>query len=231
MPPRPPSIRFPVTEMMFVPLPAVPIVPAGAPPTSAAFPPWMTKPAPDGKLLAAGDLSSSGAADGMVRLWDTESGKELRQFRGHKHSIHSLAFSPDGKTLATGSDTIRLWDVVTGKRFPQFKEGNAPIWSLGFAPDSKTLVTGMSHPHSVRPWSGGWMLPDSRRGSVVLMDRDFWITKVVDADFNWVQDCIQLPKGNLDVTGRYFLWTSNMGGDRLDAFLVKVPAELLTGAR
>jgi hypothetical protein len=41
-------------------------------------------------------------------------------------------------------------------------------------------------------------------------------------------DYSQLPKGNLDVTGRYFLWTSNMGGDRLDAFLVKVPANLLT---
>lgn len=36
-------------------------------------------------------------------------------------------------------------------------------------------------------------------------------------------------KGNLDVTGRYFLWTSNMGGARLDAFLVQVPSALLTG--
>lgn len=41
-------------------------------------------------------------------------------------------------------------------------------------------------------------------------------------------DYEQLPKGNLDVTGRYFIWTSNMGGDRLDAFLVKVPAQWLT---
>jgi hypothetical protein len=44
-------------------------------------------------------------------------------------------------------------------------------------------------------------------------------------------DYSQLPKGNLDVTGRYFIWTSNTGGNRLDAFLVKVPASLLTGAR
>jgi hypothetical protein len=41
-------------------------------------------------------------------------------------------------------------------------------------------------------------------------------------------DYEQLPKGNLDVTGRYFIWTSNAGGDRLDAFLVKVPADRLT---
>jgi hypothetical protein len=42
-------------------------------------------------------------------------------------------------------------------------------------------------------------------------------------------DYAQLPKGNLDVTGQYFIWTTNMGGDRLDAFLVKVPAQWLTG--
>lgn len=38
----------------------------------------------------------------------------------------------------------------------------------------------------------------------------------------------QLPKGNLDVTGQYFLWTSNMGGDRLDMFIVRVPDHLMT---
>ncbi|HEV2852254.1 MAG TPA: hypothetical protein VHC97_05560 [Thermoanaerobaculia bacterium] len=37
------------------------------------------------------------------------------------------------------------------------------------------------------------------------------------------------PKANLDVTGRYMIWTSNLGGNRLDAFLVEVPYELLTG--
>ena len=36
------------------------------------------------------------------------------------------------------------------------------------------------------------------------------------------------PKGNLDITGQYFIWTSNMGGNRLDAFIVKVPGQLLT---
>jgi hypothetical protein len=41
-------------------------------------------------------------------------------------------------------------------------------------------------------------------------------------------DYEQLPKGNLDVTGEYFLWTTNLGGNRLDAFLVKIPLHLLT---
>ncbi len=40
----------------------------------------------------------------------------------------------------------------------------------------------------------------------------------------------KFPKANLDLTGRYMIWTSNLGGDRLDAFLVEVPYELLTGS-
>jgi hypothetical protein len=42
-------------------------------------------------------------------------------------------------------------------------------------------------------------------------------------------DYAKFPKANLDVTGRYMIWTSNLGGNRLDAFLVEVPYELLTG--
>ena len=42
-------------------------------------------------------------------------------------------------------------------------------------------------------------------------------------------DYARYAKGNLDVTGRYFLWTSNMAGSRLDAFIVQVPGELLMG--
>src|SRR6185295_17046878 len=40
-------------------------------------------------------------------------------------------------------------------------------------------------------------------------------------------DYSKAPMGNLDVTGQYFIWTSNMGGPRLDAFIVKIPAQLL----
>jgi hypothetical protein len=41
---------------------------------------------------------------------------------------------------------------------------------------------------------------------------------------------MKLPKGNLDVTGRYYIWTGNLFGNRLDAFLVELPAQLLTGS-
>src|SRR5262249_35506879 len=41
-------------------------------------------------------------------------------------------------------------------------------------------------------------------------------------------DYSKRPKGNIDVTGRYFIWTTNLGGDRLDAFIVKIPVSPIT---
>jgi hypothetical protein len=41
-------------------------------------------------------------------------------------------------------------------------------------------------------------------------------------------DYAKRPKGNLDVTGRYFIWTTNLGGNRLDAFIVKIPTSTIT---
>jgi hypothetical protein len=43
-------------------------------------------------------------------------------------------------------------------------------------------------------------------------------------------DYAKLPKGNLDITGQYFIWTSNVGSNRLDAFVVKVPSHLLVSS-
>src|SRR5439155_1319430 len=42
-------------------------------------------------------------------------------------------------------------------------------------------------------------------------------------------DYVKQPKGNLDLTGQYFIWTSNVGGSRLDAFVVKIPSQVLMG--
>jgi hypothetical protein len=50
----------------------------------------------------------------------------------------------------------------------------------------------------------------------------------IDAAGGGSDDYAKRPKGNLDVTGRYFIWTTNLGGDRLDAFIVKIPSSIIT---
>ena len=65
----------------------------------------------DGKRLA------SGSDNETVRLWDTETGKEIQRFVGHEGSVRSVSLSADGKRLAysSGDKTVRLWDTETGR--------------------------------------------------------------------------------------------------------------------
>ena len=66
---------------------------------------------PNGESLASG-----GSDDNTVKLWSVQTWKQITTFRDHTNWVHSLSFSPDGKTLATGcwDKTIKLWNVETG---------------------------------------------------------------------------------------------------------------------
>ena len=58
-----------------------------------------------------GNFVVSGSVDGTTRLWDTLTGKELGQFKGHEFYVKSVNFTPDGQHLITASadNTIRVW--------------------------------------------------------------------------------------------------------------------------
>src|SRR5262249_26964276 len=95
----------------------------------------------------------------FVLMWDTDTGKEVRRFAGLRDNIKSVAFSPNGKTLAASSrdGRIVLWETATGQErlhilaHPVVKAGATPLGYLGsafaatpalcFAPDGKTLVS------------------------------------------------------------------------------------------
>ena len=82
------------------------------------------------------------AGRNTVFLWDTRTGNLTHTIESDIDEVWSLAFSPDGKTLAGGHTTIRLWDVETGD--PMFKlEGHTrTVTSLVFSPDGKILASG-----------------------------------------------------------------------------------------
>ena len=86
----------------------------------------------------------TGSNDGTVRLWDTETGAEIRRLEGHKGGVLSVAFAPDGATLLTGGDdgTARLWDTETGAEIRCFEGHTRGVTSVAFAPDGATLLTG-----------------------------------------------------------------------------------------
>ena len=79
-----------------------------------------------------------------IKLWDVATGKEQATLNGNTGTVASVAFSPDGKTLASGSidKTIKLWDVATGKELATLKGHTDVVWSVAFSPDGKTLASG-----------------------------------------------------------------------------------------
>jgi RNA polymerase sigma factor (sigma-70 family) len=111
---------------------------------------WVTDLAfsPNGKLLA-------GNHGRCVTLWDTTTGKMVRTWEGNEWNLWSVAFSPDGATLAAAGqgNALHLWDVADGseRRRIAVDKPNRPVRPLAFSPDGK-LVALATDDRSIRLW-------------------------------------------------------------------------------
>jgi WD40 repeat protein len=108
---------------------------------------------PDGKVLASGSYTAD--ADGKnevgeIKLWDLKTGQELRTLRGHTGVPGALAFSADGKTLASGGNShdgqVKLWDVAAGTDLTTLGLKGDMIHSVAFAPKAATLLVLSDNP-------------------------------------------------------------------------------------
>ena len=61
---------------------------------------------------------------------------------GHASPVYSVAFSPDGSRLASGSDdqTVRVWNIATGQVEQTLEGHSATVWSVAFSPDGSRLA-------------------------------------------------------------------------------------------
>ena len=78
--------------------------------------------------------------------------RERQQFQGHQDAVRSVAFSPDGQTIISGSgdNTLRLWDRE-GNQLEVFKGHTEAVNSVAFSPDGQTIISGSSD-NTLRLW-------------------------------------------------------------------------------
>ena len=109
---------------------------------------------PNGQILASNECN-------LIRLWDIRSGERTKTLQGHIGRINSIAFSPDGTMLASGSGykdgidySVRIWDIKTGKQRAEFRnlvyrglENPFPVSSVVFSPDGQTIASTDGYRH------------------------------------------------------------------------------------
>ncbi|MEH1943541.1 MAG: serine/threonine-protein kinase [Nostoc sp.] len=106
-------------------------------------------------------ILASGSWDNTIKLWDVNTGKEIRTLVGHANWVNSVAFSPDGQFLASGSAdcTIKLWDVNTGIEIQTLIGHSDSVSSVACSPRTPTanskdkeFVASGSNDYTIKLW-------------------------------------------------------------------------------
>ncbi len=92
---------------------------------------------PDGTKIVSGDR------DGIIKLWDVETGKLIKTFTGHYSNVESISISSDGKKIASGDihSVLKLWDVETGKEIWSNEKHSGTILSIVFSTNDKQIIS------------------------------------------------------------------------------------------
>jgi len=141
-------------------------------------------PSPDGSMIA----ERGRYGDACVKIFEARSNKLIRRLEGHPGIVHAIAFSPDGKLIASagGDKLIRFWDAQTGAVTKILAKHTGKIVSLAFSGDGQRLISN-SEDGTVQIWNvnDGSLLTNE-------LHKEDWVSEVRYVAFS--------PKGNLIVS-------------------------------
>ena len=121
-----------------------------------------------------GTFLASGSNNGVVALWDIQTGGVIRTFPGHTNSVLSISIS-DGNIIASGSDdtTIRLWDTQTGECCCIIDGHSKGVNSVCFSPANPHFLISASDDNTVQRWDiNGYPIGPTYEGSHVAFSSD-----------------------------------------------------------
>jgi WD40 repeat protein len=107
---------------------------------------------PDGKRIVSGGQGfdpKTRKSWSEMKVWDAATGKELLSLKGHTGYVRSVAYSPDGKRIVSGSGgffrqlgEVKVWDAATGQLLLSLKDRSDGVNSVAYSPDGKRVASG-----------------------------------------------------------------------------------------
>ena len=116
-----------------------------------------------------GNMVLTASSDRTARLWDAQSGKELKSLEGHGGKVLQAAFSNDGRRVATASDdgTARIWDVATGTELASMDCQSGAVLCVAFSGDGKRVITGtQGQDKQSKAYAKIWSIEDKADGTL-----------------------------------------------------------------
>ena len=191
-------------------------------------------------LLIKGNVTGVNGEDNVIVDLQTGTQRVLTDQQGAAgHSDNGYGHMVAADNWYSQPNTTRLWNFATN---PITQSGSVVYYGTDWNEQVPAHVSWTNARADVPPQSqyacgssaGTASIPLSNEIFCFMLDGSGHLLVVapvmtnLNASGGGSDDYAKLPKGNLDITGQYFIWTSNLGGNRLDAFIVRVPSDLLT---